>query len=591
MRLVSLVGAALTTTLAAATVSAQSVPGSVDPGRVPGQFQPPPGPAPTPPVLTPEIPETAAPAEAATIRFVVAQIVVEGSTVYPAGRLRTLYAGLLGRTVSLADIYGVAEAITARYRADGYILSRAVVPAQHIEGGTGAGVIHIRVVEGYIDHVRFRGGRTGAAARRYADHITASRPLKAAVLERYLLLINDLPGVAARGVLSPATGMLGGSDLTVEVERKALDAMVELDNRGTKYSGPLQLTAQAGRNDPFGLSDHLGAQFITTPADDGELRYGAIDYEVPIGGDGTKLAITAAANEGHPGFTLQSDLLETATRGQTVTLRLSHPFIRSRIRNLIADVSFTYANSSVDQNALPSGTRLVSSYSDRVRAFRAGLSYDTTDSLTGAGWQGRDFARVELSQGVSILHASPDGAIVDVSRPGGKSEFTKVTLDASRLLSLAKITSGLGLLTAVSAQWSFGESLLASEQFGVGGGQFGRGYDPSEITGDCGAAAKLELQYTVPLARVVGSAASRLPGLQLFGFGDTGVVQDRDPHLLDEVHRSRSLTSTGFGLRSDWKRFAASLELDKPLTREVATFVGTDHPKPLRVYFTLVARY
>ncbi len=54
---------------------------------------------------------------------------------------------------------------------------------------------------------------------------------------------------------------------------------------------------------------------------------------------------------------------------------------------------------------------------------------------------------------------------------------------------------GLNFYVAGTAQTNFGQRLLSPEQFGVGGSEFGRGYDPSEITGDKGFAVKTELQY------------------------------------------------------------------------------------------------
>jgi hemolysin activation/secretion protein len=48
---------------------------------------------------------------------------------------------------------------------------------------------------------------------------------------------------------------------------------------------------------------------------------------------------------------------------------------------------------------------------------------------------------------------------------------------------------------SATGQYSW-QPLLASEQFGFGGPAFGRAYDPSEITGDNGAAGSAELRYS-----------------------------------------------------------------------------------------------
>ena len=80
-------------------------------------------------------------------------VVVEGSTIYSNEDLAGVYRELLGREVTLAQVFKVADTITARYRNDGYILSRAILPPQTISDGA----VRIRIVEGYIDDVRIEG--------------------------------------------------------------------------------------------------------------------------------------------------------------------------------------------------------------------------------------------------------------------------------------------------------------------------------------------------------------------------------------------------------------------------------------------------
>lgn len=553
-----------------------NVPGSIEPGRIQQQFQPPPGPAPTPEVVSPEIPEQVPPAEAAQIRFTLRDVIVDGATVYSPDQLKLLYADYLGHEVSLADVYRVADVITTKYRSDGYVLSRAVVPAQRISNG----VVHIRVVEGFVNRVIIQGRETDAI-KSYADRLTRSRPLAADDLQRYLLLINDLPGVQARAVLAPATGVLGGSDLTIIVETKRSDFTVSLDNHGSKFIGPIQLFNEAAVNDPTGLSDRLTFRYITTPVEEQELRYFELNYGVPIGSHGLKLFLSGSGNQSLPGGTLQTPFLRTESNGESGTARLSYPVIRSRAENLLVDVSFTYRNAFLDQFSLPSDTKLVSSYQDHLRVLRAGANYDAVD-----GGEGRDFVRVELSRGLPIMGATSGGQASGVSRVGGQAQFWKATLDASRLQPLNMVTPGLGFLTAASAGASFGQQLLASEQFGVGGAQFGRGYDPSELLGDYGAAAKAELQYTFSGAET--SAAT--PIFQAYTFYDYGRVSDVSARGLGEPAGPRSVSSTGIGLRiSIPTHVMADLQLAQPLTRAPTEFTG--ERRPLRAYFSLIATF
>jgi hemolysin activation/secretion protein len=138
---------------------------------------------------------------------------------------------------------------------------------------------------------------------------------------------------------------------------------------------------------------------------------------------------------------------------------------------------------------------------------------------------------------------------------------------------------------------SFGTSLLASEQFAVGGALFGRGYDPAELTGDQGFAMKNELQYDFRPDFLTAETPARSPALQLFAFHDFGLVADQHPQLLDQSAATRSLASAGFGVRATWLQYTANLELGKPLTRDVAAFADNPDPKPFRLYFVLTAHF
>jgi hemolysin activation/secretion protein len=60
--------------------------------------------------------------------FVLTSLSIEGATAIPEQAFADLYAPLIGRKVSQADLLGVANGISDRYRAAGYHLSRAVIP-------------------------------------------------------------------------------------------------------------------------------------------------------------------------------------------------------------------------------------------------------------------------------------------------------------------------------------------------------------------------------------------------------------------------------------------------------------------------------
>ncbi len=191
--------------------------GPEPPGQFEREFQREPEPRIPPEPIVPPGAEERAPPGADQVRFVLKAVQVDGMTVYPADEIRSVYAGLLGTEITLARVYELADALTRKYRNDGFVLSQVVVPQQAIR----AGAVRLQAIEGYIANVRIEGEVLGPRADldAYTDRIRASRPLRAADLERYLLLVNELAGVTARATLSPATEP-GASDLTIDLSQR-----------------------------------------------------------------------------------------------------------------------------------------------------------------------------------------------------------------------------------------------------------------------------------------------------------------------------------------------------------------------------------
>ena len=134
------------------------------------------------------------PANADQIRFNLQQIEFDGIGAYTAADIESIYGDKLGTEVSLADIYGIALALTNKYRNDGYILTRVYLPPQTIEGG----VVKLRAVEGFVDNITVEGDDQESAlklVRQYASRIRSGGALNVAELEKFLLIINDLPGL------------------------------------------------------------------------------------------------------------------------------------------------------------------------------------------------------------------------------------------------------------------------------------------------------------------------------------------------------------------------------------------------------------
>jgi hemolysin activation/secretion protein len=546
---------------AAAQVPPGALPPSVEPGRLQEQFQTAPSPRAAPEISVPAAPENTIPKGADEVRLQLDSIETAGATVYPPDALAQLTQAYVKRPIALTDLFRLADAITAKYRADGYILSRAIVPAQRI--GT---VARIVIVEGFVSEVRLE-GLEDRRLLAYGDLIMQSRPLRAADLERYMLLANDLPGVTARAVLSPSDKVEGGATLTILASQKQFDGSLAIDNRGTQFIGPYQVYGGLGANLPW-ADERIAARYITSPKFR-ELQYGELTFTQPLGADGLRLVLFGSESWSRPSFTLSP--FNARSYGGTYSATLAYPVIRGRDENL----ELRGGVNALDlQTVLLGQPELPPSSDDHLRILQAGFSYDRGDE-----WQGVNLAALQANQGVAALGASAENRL-NPSRPNARDDFTRFTGEISRQQDLALLWPGLGFLVAATAQLSAAGALPSSQQFGLGGPLYGRAYDPSDITGDQGWAGKTEIQYT-------DAPQSWLDSYQLYAFFDMG-------HVWRNVATagSHQLASAGFGVRvAVAGHVTGDLQLAKPLTRDESVLLTQPDARPWRVFFTLSSHF
>ena len=543
---------------ASSNLEAQTVPSSAEPQRLEKRFKKPLQPK---SVIETTIPESKKPAsleEMEKIRFVLKKIHVEGSTVYAQHLFNRWQKKLLNKTVSLASIYRFAEKITQKYRDDGYLLSRAIVVPQQIENGE----VTIQVIQGHIGNILVRGPIAGTKAfiKASGRQLLQSSPLLAKDLERYLLLIDDLPGVTVESVLLPSKDEPGASELILSLKHKKYGANGGIDNRGSKFNGPFQFKAGASSNSALGLYEKLGIQGIMTSQPD-ELFYFSGFGEFAVSTEGTKLLVTTSIGRSEPGSSLKVYKVEGDS--STISLGLSHPFIRSRKENLNGQLSFTSRNSQTDLL----GATLSK---DHLRVIDLGVSYDFLDRYLGI-----NLLSINLTKGIDMFGATKTGS-ANLSRSDGHSDFTKLSGD---LLRLQQLGDGWSLLTSLSWQYAF-DRLLSSEEFGLGGPQLVRAYDPSEITGDQGYGLKIEVQ------KGIKTKWDYLKSYQPYFFIDHGAVYLKNPTATSQ--KEEGLTSLGIGTRgniTDW--LSGYLEIGLPLSRDV----GAEGNKNPRAFFSLTAHY
>ena len=545
--------------LALPTVALAQVPTTVDPGRILDRLDRGARSTSSKSVVIERSGDDAAPAKGDTNKvFTLSRIVLQNSSVYGEAGPQEAYQKWVGQSVSFADLQAIAQAMTAHYRNEGYILSRVVLSPQKISGG----VVTYKAVEGYIDAVEITGETSGdrALLESYAKKIKAERPLNAKTLERYILLMDDLPGVTARSVLKASSAQQGASTLTIQLKDDRYDVALQADNRGNKFIGQYQLQALAAYNSAFGIYDRNTFRLLGS-SDFEELRYGEFTNELQLGNEGTQLITRIASARTEPGSTLSA--LEIEGETNLIEIAVEHPLIRSRTRNLFGRGEFRAQNSKNESL----GSEL---FNDQVRHFALGLDFDAADS-----WAGINRINATITQGLDVLGATEDGA--NRSRTDGEHEFTKLGASVSRVQD---ITDSVSLFGLVNGQVS-NDPLLTSEQFGVGGASVGRAFDGAELLGDHGFSGVIELRY-----RGIPEGESIVQSYEPYIFYDGGTVWLKNPGAGEE--KRESLTSTGVGTRFNLVGdYSGSMELSLPLTRDVASKGDDD----ARFFFNLSKRF
>jgi hemolysin activation/secretion protein len=374
-----------------------------------------------------------------------------------------------------------------------------------------------------------------------------------------MLLINDLPGVFARAVLSPSPEVFGGAELTVQFSQGRASGGLSVNNYGGELMGPMRYLADIEGVNLLGLHDRTQARYVVSPHR--ELRYVALLHELPLGTAGGKLALSASEVKSIP-EEIAFIPLEIETRSTSLAMTYTHPLMRTRSENLLVRGTLGAHDSETELLGFTDAK-------DRLRVARVGLAYDLADR-----WDGISLLDLEFSQGLKGLGAS-DNDDLALSRPEGKVDFSKATLYAARVQNLA---ANWSVLAAASGQYAF-DNLLAFELFSFGGEAFGRGYDPSELVGDHGLALKLELRYAGDLDLGVPTSYTA------YGFYDVGQVWQRE---VDGYSDRESAASAGLGVRFGVGPYLSGfVEFAQPLTRDVIV----EENRHSRWFLGLTARF
>lgn len=483
----------------------------------------------------------------AGVNVTLADVRFDGLSVVSPETLRPAWAEFTGRSVSVATLCEIRDRAATMLRRQGY-LAAVQVPPQRIDDN---GVARFDVLMAKLVRVQVRGhaGRAEAVIERQLRKLQDQPVFNTHEAERYLLLVQDIPGYDARLTLRPAGTRPGEVVGEVAVTYTPVEIDANIQNYGSRDVGRFGGMIRARFNGLTGMGDTSTLSYYTT-ADFQEQHVVQASHSFRAGSEGLTLGGDFTYAWTRPSLGPGADF---RTRTLIATLRATYPVLRSQSANVYAGGGIDYA----DQDIRFGGVLL---NRDKLRVLFARLDYDLIDpdSISSInGFSAREprwrfGGSLEMRQGLSILGASkPCGATfvnclppnVGISRVEG--DPTALVMRATAYGEL-RPSPGITLAVSPRVQWSH-NPLLSFEEFSAGNYTIGRGYDPGTLTGDSGIGIQTELRVGSLVPRKIDGVA-----IEPFAFFDAAWAWNEDRLFAPYPRDPQRLFSAGAGLRAAW---------------------------------------
>ena len=367
------------------------------------------------------------------------------------------------RGVTLGMIETVADTITRYYRERGFILAKAYIPKQHVRDG----VVTITLLLGNLGEVDVQNNKkySSRIINRVFDS-SLSKPVLSERVEENIYLINDLPGLVARGYFEPG-GQIGDTKLNINVtDEKSFYSNIRLDNHGSEMTGEYRAYTDFYWNNLSGFGDQLQLGALGS-FDPDNSTYGSLRYSIPIFTPRWMMSISASTND-----FVTTDISATGAdfkstgKSEVSELSFSYKKRRTRTNNQKFNVIYSHIESELRYGD-------IANFGSNKVVDRLDLSYDF------------DFLNEKqrlMHQGNIMLSAAE---LVKGEELGQDTNTYILSFDYSRLsfIDIPFINKNARFITHAAGQYS-GEALSEVLQFGLGGPTRSRAYKINEFYAD-----------------------------------------------------------------------------------------------------------
>jgi len=465
------------------------------------------------------------------LQFTVKNFRFSGNTQFSHSELSTLLNSYIGQKTGFNDLEIATKIISQHYHNAGFFLALAYLPQQIIKDGQ----VEITILEGRLDNSHLTADAIQALnklrvnkfiLKRFLDTYEEGELITEKSIQHLSLLINDLSGIESKIVLAPGR-KIGLSSLSLEVKEGALvKGYLSTDNHGLYSTGYYRFDGGVRLDDVTGLGDQLNLRLQTTET--GNSVSGRIDYNLPINGYGTRLAVNFS--ELHYSLGRAFTPLNVSGIARTVGISLRHPLWLAREGRLMADVHY-------EHRWLEDNIALFERHNQRelnLMRFSLTANYYDYFFLTKGLTQG------DVNVSVGDLHFKNKAAFKLDQRSGLKTSggYYKFSWQLNRTQT---ITEDFSLFVNFQGQLA-SKNIDSSEQMSLGGPNAIRAYPVGEASADEGWLFNGEVRYRLPII-------PHIPGyFELVSFFDTGFSRVNTKPLAGDLNNSQQLTGYGLGL-------------------------------------------
>lgn len=469
--------------------------------------------------ITPVIPPAVNPSSGDTT-LPVTQIEVVGSTVFSATDFEPLITPLTGRDVSINELQTLTEAITQLYFDQGYLTTRAVLAEQEVTDG----LVQIQILEGNISEIQIEGNQqTHTEYLRQRLALGTEAPAQLSGIEDQLRLLELSPLFdSVEGTLMPGEGE-GESILQVTVdEAKPFSANLSVDNYSPPSVGDVRAGLAVSYQNLTGWGDQINLGYSRTTTGGSNLY--DLGYRIPVNAMEGTLQLRALISNS----TQTQTALDVDGNSEFYEVNFRQPLIRNPREEFALSLGFAHrqGRTFLFNSPFPFGIGPDTNGVSRTSVIKFGQDYVKRDP------SGTWALQSQFSLGTGLFDATQNAS------PTPDGQFFSWLGQAQRVQRLDENNL---LVVQGSAQFS-PDSLLASEQFVIGGGQSVRGFRQNVRSGDNGLRLSLEDRITV-----VRDGETNHAVLQVVPFLDMGYIwnQANNPN---GQSAEQFLAGTGLGL-------------------------------------------